>query len=152
MSASGKEAQELLARAVALAAVAHARQVDKSGRAYIFHPLSVVQRCERHGETAQVVAALHDVVEDTWVTLDMLRGLGFPEDVVEAVDAISHRKGERFFDYIRRCGRNPLAKLVKLADLEDNSDPRRRFGRSVDALLRNRRYRKARDILLGEAE
>jgi GTP diphosphokinase / guanosine-3',5'-bis(diphosphate) 3'-diphosphatase len=150
MSGVARNSQELFARAVALAAVAHARQLDKSGRAYILHPMSVVQRCERHGEAAQVVAALHDVVEDTWVTLDMLRELGFPDEIVEAVDAISKRDGERFFDYIRRCKLNPLATLVKLADLDDNSDPKRRYGRDYESLLR--RYEKARAILLGEAE
>lgn len=142
--------QPLIARAVALAAVAHARQFDKAGRAYILHPLSVMRRCEPHGETAQVVAALHDVVEDTWVTLDTLREAGFPAEVVDAVDAISQREGEHFFDYIRRCKRNPLAKLVKLADLDDNSDPRRRYGRNYEGLLR--RYETARAILLGHAK
>lgn len=142
--------QSVLARALALAAVAHARQLDKAGRAYILHPMSVVRRCEQSGETAQTVAALHDVVEDTWVTLDMLRSLGFPPEVVDAVDAISQRDGERYFDYIRRCNLNPLARLVKLADLDDNSDPRRRYGLNSEGLLR--RYGKARAILLGEAE
>jgi hypothetical protein len=52
------------------------------------------------------------------------------------VDAISNRDGERFFDYIRRCRLNPLATLVKLADLDDNSDPKRRYGRDYESLLR----------------
>ncbi|HWQ56727.1 MAG TPA: HD domain-containing protein [Bryobacteraceae bacterium] len=150
MNGSPTEPQELLARAVALAAVAHARQLDKAGKAYILHPMRVMQRCGPHGEAAQIVAVLHDVVEDTWVTLEMLREMGFPEEIVEAVDAISKRDGERFFDYVRRCGRNPLAKRVKLADLDDNSDPRRRFGPNYASLLV--RYQKARAILLGNAE
>jgi hypothetical protein len=66
--------------------------------------------------------------------------------MIEAVDAITHRVGERYFDYIERCGSNRIAALVKLADLEDNSDPVRRFGRDFDALLR--RYERARELIL----
>jgi (p)ppGpp synthase/HD superfamily hydrolase len=135
-----------LSDAIALAAVAHAGQLDKSGRAYILHPIRVMQRCEPYGLTAQIAAVLHDTVEDTWVTLDILRAAGYPPEIVDAVDALSHRKGsESYFEYIHRCSRNPVARLVKLADLDDNSDPSRRFGDSFDSLLE--RYGKARAIL-----
>ncbi|HET8550829.1 MAG TPA: hypothetical protein VFL57_22630 [Bryobacteraceae bacterium] len=141
-----RSGQSQLSRAVALAAIAHAGQVDKSGRAYILHPIRVMQRCQPHGDIAQIVGILHDVVEDTWVTLEHLRALHFPEEAIAALDAISHRDGERYFDYIERCGSNRIAALVKLADLEDNSDPVRRFGRDFDSLLR--RYEKARAVIL----
>jgi hypothetical protein len=143
---AGRSGQSDLSRAVALAALAHAGQVDKSGKAYILHPIRVMQRCQPHGDIAQMVAVLHDVVEDTWVTLDHLHALEFPDEMIEAVDAITHRVGERYFDYIERCGSNRIAALVKLADLEDNSDPVRRFGRDFDALLR--RYERARELIL----
>jgi (p)ppGpp synthase/HD superfamily hydrolase len=147
------DGQQQLARAIAVASAAHSGQIDKSGRAYILHPLRVMQRCAPHGDAAQAVAALHDVVEDTWIALDDLRRLGFSEEVVTAVDAISQRQGrETYFEYIRRCAEHPLAALVKLADLEDNSDPLRSFGGDFDGLVR--RYAKAREIIeqkLGEA-
>jgi hypothetical protein len=89
---------------------------------------------------------LHDTVEDTWVTLDLLRTIGYSPEVVDAVDALSLRKGmETYFEYIHRCGQNPVARLVKLADLDDNSDPNRRFGDRFESLLE--RYEKARAIL-----
>jgi (p)ppGpp synthase/HD superfamily hydrolase len=136
-----------LARAIALAAEAHARQIDKCGRAYILHPIRVMQRCERHGLETQIVAVLHDVVEDTWVTLDFLRSSGFPDSVIEAIDAITQREGrETYFEYIHRCSQNRLAALVKLADLDDNSDPIRCFSPDNDDRLR--RYGKARAIVL----
>ena len=141
-----RSGQSELSRAVALAALAHAEQVDKSGKAYILHPLRVMQRCQPHGDSAQIVGVLHDVVEDTWVKLEHLRALAFPDEVVSAIDAISHRKGESYFDYIERCSSNQIAALVKLADLEDNSDPVRRFGRDFDSLLR--RYDQARAVIL----
>ena len=136
------DGQKQLARAVAVAAAAHAGHIDKSGNAYILHPMRVMLQCREHGDTVQAVAVLHDVVEDTWVTLDDLRALGFTTDVIEAVDAISHREGESYVDYIERCSMNRIAALVKLADLDDNSDPIRRIGPEFDRFLK--RYDKAR--------
>ena len=138
-----------LAEAIALAATAHARQIDKSGKPYILHPIRVMQACATHGEAVQMVAVLHDVVEDTWVTLTLLESMGFPAEIVSAVDAISQREGlETYFEYIKRCSQNRMAALVKLADLEDNSRPDRRFGSHHDSLVK--RYEKAREIVLEE--
>jgi (p)ppGpp synthase/HD superfamily hydrolase len=135
-----------LSEAIALAAVAHSGQTDKSGQPYITHPIRVMMRCHPHGLHAQMAAVLHDVVEDTWVTLDLLRTMGFSAEVVAAVDALTRRKGEESYpEYIRRCSRDRLATLVKLADLEDNSDPARRFGDRFDTLLA--RYAEARSVL-----
>lgn len=139
--------ERTLSDAIALAAVAHAGQLDKTGRAYITHPIRVMQRCEAHGLEVQMAAVLHDTVEDTWVTLDLLRTMGFSDTVISAVDALTHRKGaESYFEYVARCGRHPIGRLVKLADLEDNSDPSRRFGDRFDSLLE--RYQKARAMLV----
>jgi len=136
-----------LSDAIALAAVAHAGQVDKCGKPYVTHPIRVMMRCAPHGGAVEMTAVLHDVVEDTWVTLDLLRTMGFPSEVVEAVDAISRRKGqETYFEYIERCSRNEIAAKVKLADIDDNSDPARRFGDNYEAVLA--RYAQARAILL----
>src|SRR5690242_7636864 len=85
--------QRALSDAIALAAVAHGGALDKSGQPYITHPIRVMMRCERHGPLAQMIAVLHDTVEDTWVTLELLRTMAFPPEVIEAVDALSRRKG-----------------------------------------------------------
>jgi len=112
---------EMLERANAIAAEAHAGQVDKAGAPYIAHPRRVSAAVG--GAAAKVVALLHDVVEDGpgW-TLERLRAEGFPDEVVAAVDALTHRQGEDYFGAIGRAGANPLARAVKLADLADNSD------------------------------
>ena len=109
--------------AIALAATAHAGQVDKAGQPYILHPLRILLRLADPDQ--RVVAALHDVVEDTPVTLDALRLQGFSAAVVEAVDALTHRADESYTDYVRRAAANPLARAVKRADVLDNLDTTR---------------------------
>jgi hypothetical protein len=68
---------------------------------------------------------LHDVIEDTPVTLDRLREEGYPEEVLRALDSVTRRDGERYEDYVDRAAADPIGRQVKLADLEDNMDPRR---------------------------
>jgi (p)ppGpp synthase/HD superfamily hydrolase len=106
-------------RAVQIAAKAHEGQRDKEGLPYILHPLRVMMRVA--GEEAQIVAVLHDVVEDTAVTADDLRQASFSETVLAAVLCVTHRKDEPYADYVVRCKGNEVARRVKLADLEDNS-------------------------------
>jgi hypothetical protein len=62
-----------LEHAIALAACAHAGQVDKAGQPYILHPLRVMLRLS--GADERIVAVLHDVVEDTPRTIERLRAL-----------------------------------------------------------------------------
>jgi (p)ppGpp synthase/HD superfamily hydrolase len=106
-------------KALQIAAKAHEGQKDKEGLPYILHPLRAMMRVE--GEEAQIVAVLHDVIEDTTVTADDLRQAGFGEKVVAAVLCVTHRKEEPYADYVVRCKANAVARQVKLADLEDNS-------------------------------
>ena len=113
----------LLARAIEIAASAHATQVDKGGAPYVLHPLRMMMK--QVTEAAMIAAVLHDVVEDTPWTPEALRAEGFPEDVLEAVACLTKRKGEEYADFITRAGANPIARVVKLADLEDNMDLRR---------------------------
>jgi hypothetical protein len=131
--------------AIILAATAHRGQVDKSGEPYILHPLRVMQAVP--AGDARLVAVLHDVVEDTPVELDELRRLGYSEAVVDAIDAISRRQGEAYFDFVRRAVDNPLARLVEREDIADNSKPERlRFmGAGAKSMLE--RYRKAMQIV-----
>jgi (p)ppGpp synthase/HD superfamily hydrolase len=111
--------------AVALAERAHAGQVDKAGAPYIEHVRRVVAAVAPHGATVQVVAALHDVVEDTSLTLDDLAVLGVPQDIVQAIDALTHRAGESYETAVARAAAHPIARLVKRADYADNSDEAR---------------------------
>lgn len=110
-----------LARGIAIGG--HAGQFDKGGKPYIGHPARIQARFR--DSSRKILAWLHDVVEDTDVTLDDLRVAGFPEDLVAQVDALTHRKSEPRVDYYRRILAWPLARDVKLADIDDNSDPAR---------------------------
>jgi (p)ppGpp synthase/HD superfamily hydrolase len=109
-----------LERAIEIAAKAHAGQVDKAGQPYVLHPLRMMLAVTT--PEARMAAVLHDVVEDTAVTLDELRAAGFPATVLEAVEALTKREGEDYEAFIRRVAPNPIAREVKLADLRDNSD------------------------------
>ena len=113
----------LLEKAICIAVEAHRGQNDRYGAPYILHPLRVMARVET--ATMKTVAILHDVVEDTDRTLEDLKREGFSEEIVMAVDCLTKRKGEPYQDLINRAAANPLARRVKLADLEDNMDLRR---------------------------
>lgn len=113
----------LLEKAISIAVEAHRGQQDKTGAPYILHPLSVMGRVE--GETEKIVAVLHDVVEDTAWTLEKLKGEGIPGEVLTGLDGVTKREGESYEDFVKRSGSNPVARQVKLADLEDNMDIRR---------------------------
>ncbi len=107
-----------LERAIALAALAHEGQVDKTGAPYILHPLRMMMRLD--SIEAKIVAILHDVVEDTEWTLDGLSTEGFSDDVLFALDCVTKRDGEDYMDFVSRAALHPVARQVKLADLEDN--------------------------------
>lgn len=109
-----------LERAIAISAQAHTGQVDKAGSPYILHPLRVMMRL--HSEEERIVGVLHDVLEDTSVTVENLRAEGFSEEVLTALLAVTKIAGEEYEDFVRRAARNPIAKNVKMADLLDNSD------------------------------
>lgn len=133
-------------RAEQIARAAHQGQVDKSGHAYISHPQRVAARVA-DDDLAETVAWLHDVVEDTDVTLDDLARV-FPPAVVVAVDALTRRPDEGDA-YYRRVRSDPLALRVKLADIADNTDPQRQAQLDEPTRLRlKRKYRHARANLL----
>ncbi|WP_420120632.1 HD domain-containing protein [Nakamurella sp.] len=108
-----------------LARSAHAGQTDQSGAPYIDHPARVAARVRAagHGAQAQIVAWLHDIVEDTDVTLDRIER-EFGPQIAGAVDALTRRPDEGD-DYYRRVAANPLALIVKRHDIADNTDPER---------------------------
>ena len=131
--------------AMKLAYTAHHGQVDKSGIPYIFHPYHLAEQMQ--DEYTTCVALLHDIVEDTDVTLEQL-ATSFPPEVVEAVALMTHRAGEDYFDYVARIKTNPIARTVKLADLRHNSDSTRLENADEATLARYQaKYSKAFDIL-----
>ena len=105
-------------QAIEIAAKAHAGVKDKQGEPYILHPLRVMMGVQ--GEAAQIVAVLHDVVEDTGVSVDDIRNQGFSANVIEALGLVTHRKDQPYSDYVVGCKGNDIARRVKLSDLRDN--------------------------------
>ena len=140
----------LTIRAMQIAYSAHHGQVDKTGVPYIFHPLHLAEQMEE--EISCCAALLHDTVEDTEITLETLAA-DFPPEVVEAVGLLTHEEGTDYYDYVRRIRSNPIAKKVKLADLNHNMDATRFAGVEVPkeriGYFRDK-YTKAKAILLEE--
>ena len=117
---------EALAERVARSA--HGTDRNKhDGEPYILHPERVVAYLVGATDIQRAIGWLHDVVEDTSETLESLARYGFPPAVLAGVDAITKRKGESNLDYLHRLAKNRDALKVKLlADLKDNTDPKRR--------------------------
>ncbi|QBR32650.1 MULTISPECIES: HD domain-containing protein [Pseudomonas] len=132
---------QTLERAIAIAATAHAGQVDKGGAPYILHPLKVMLRMSTLEES--IVAVLHDVVEDCGISLNDLRKEGFSEEVLTAIESVTKVPGESYEDFVERAAQNPIGRVVKLADLEENSDLSRIASPSWEDLERVEKYRRA---------
>ena len=132
---------QTLERAIAIAATAHAGQLDKGGAPYILHPLKVMLRMSSLEE--RIVAVLHDVVEDCGISLEDLRKEGFSEAVLSAIEAVTKVPGESYEDFVERAAQNPIGRVVKLADLEENSDLSRIASPSWEDLERIEKYRRA---------
>lgn len=134
-------------KAMRIAYAAHHGQTDKSGQPYIFHPYHLAEQMT--DEISVCAAMLHDVAEDTDITLDQL-AQEFPEEVIQALRLLTHDPDTDYFDYIRALKENPTAKAVKLADLAHNSDMTRLIGADVpadQAARRQKKYARARAIL-----
>ena len=131
-----------LERAIAIAAEAHAGQVDKAGAPYILHPLRVMLACQTDEE--RIVGVLHDVCEDCpgW-DFARLRAEGFSEQVIAGLDAVTKREGEDYPAFVRRAAADPIGRAVKRADLADNSDLSRIAAPSERDHARLERYRAA---------
>ncbi len=138
----------LTKKAMKLCYEAHKDQVDKSGIPYVFHPIHVAEQMT--DEITTVVALLHDVVEDTDYTLQDIADMGFGEQVTEALALMTHKKGVPYLDYVARLKDNPVARAVKLAELEHNSELGRLEEVDEAALKRVEKYKKARAILRSE--
>ncbi len=135
----------MLEKAILLALEAHKGQKDKGQKPYILHCLRVMLSLEEEKE--QIVGVLHDVLEDTAVTKKALQKQGFCDEIIEAVEALTKKEGEDYFDYIKRVKKNAIAKKVKLADLEDNSNIKRMTQPIEEYQKRMKKYEKAKKLL-----
>ena len=139
---------ELTNKAMKIAYVAHHGQVDYNGIPYIFHPIHLAESMD--DEISCCAALLHDVVEDTSVTMEDL-AKEFPAEVIEVLKLLTHDDTTDYFDYVRAIKTNPVAVKVKLADLAHNSDQSRCVGSglSEERMLRwQQKYQKALAILM----
>lgn len=136
-----EEYQALFEKAIGLMLEKHRGQMDKAGKPYYGHLIRVAQ--DVFTGKRKIVALLHDIVEDTDATPEFLLQQGFPSEIVEAVDAISHREDESYEAFINRVAQNPLATTVKISDLEDNMDIFRLNEITEEDRLRLNKYLKA---------
>ena len=135
-----------LERAIVIAAEAHAGITDKGGAPYILHPLRMMMDLTSAEE--RIVAVLHDVCEDCpgW-TFERLRGEGFSEEILAALDSVTKREGETYEEFALRAAVNPIGRRVKLADLRDNSDLSRITNPSVKDHQRIAKYARAIELI-----
>ncbi|MBO4591315.1 MAG: GTP pyrophosphokinase [Eubacterium sp.] len=146
---------DLTRLAMKIAYEAHHGQVDRQGIPYIYHPIHLAEQMTT--EDTCVVALLHDVIEDTDITLDDLRNYGFTEVQIEAVGLLTHDvpdpslsyedKEKLYLDYVTKAGQNSIAREVKIADLKHNSDRTRLVLDTEIDEARYGKYKKALEIL-----
>lgn len=133
--------KEQLIRATEIAIEAHTGKQDKNGQPYLGHVFRVMSAGQTLNE--KIVGALHDVVEDSdWTLKDLEKG-GFSQDIIDAVDAMTHNDSETYDEYLIRLQNNPLAIRVKINDLSDNMDLRRLDELNEANIARLQKYLKA---------
>jgi (p)ppGpp synthase/HD superfamily hydrolase len=136
----------MLEKAIQIALTAHRGQIDRGGELYILHPIRVM--IAQKTTTEKICAILHDVVEDTEVTLDYLSREGFTHEMLVAIEALTKQDGEAYEDYIGRITLNRIAMKVKLADLKDNMDLSRIKHSDPADNFRQIKYEKAKKKIL----
>lgn len=139
----------MLGTATALASRIHENQKDKGGKPYILHPLRIMMRLRTRDEELMSIAVLHDVVEDSTVTLQQLTDMGFSKRVTDALALLTHDHDVGYEAYIRQISMSRDASLVKLEDLRDNSDITRLKGIREKDMQRAAKYNRAFLFLSG---
>ena len=109
---------QYLHKAITIASEAHQGQSSINGEPYILHPLRLMIKSKSNEE--RIIAVLHDVIERSNIRLSTLKSRGFHQNIINAIDSLSRRKGEPYFDYIRRLMQNKISVKIKLLDLIDN--------------------------------
>lgn len=130
-----------LEKAIIIAVKAHEGQTDKAGEPYILHPLRMMLRLSSTED--RITAVLHDVIEDSPISLDDLRAQNFPEKIIEALNHVTKIPEESYDDFIKRAATNPISRRVKLVDLEDNSNLARIKNPTDQDRKRIEKYRRA---------
>jgi (p)ppGpp synthase/HD superfamily hydrolase len=110
---------QMLHKANYVAARVHAKQLRKDGTPYYAHPVAVAIMCDTKEE--KIVALLHDTIEDTDLTFDDLREIGFTEEIIRAVDSVTKRPYETYGEFILRSKENEIGRVVKIADIKHNT-------------------------------
>lgn len=136
---------DMTKKAMKLCFEAHKDQVDKSGMPYVFHPFHLAE--QMHDEKTTIVALLHDVIEDTDYTFEDLRANGFDNEIIEALELMTHDETVPYMEYVTAIKSNPIASAVKLADLKHNSDLSRLDIIDEKALKRKEKYATAIALL-----
>jgi (p)ppGpp synthase/HD superfamily hydrolase len=116
-----------LEQAISFASLVHAGQYDLSGQHYILHPLTLMMQMDT--DTERIIAILHDVVEDTHVTFEHLIALGLTEEMLHVLKLLTREKTQDYFEYVKKIKSNPMARKIKIADLEHNMNLKRTLGR-----------------------
>lgn len=114
----------MLTKAIKIAATAFEKDYDKGGVPYIMHLLYVMHKVKHLGEVAMICAILHDLIEDKYkqgYDFDFLRREGFSEEVIQILILVTHLDMESYMNYIKKLSFNPIAKAIKMADLEHNT-------------------------------
>lgn len=135
-------------QAAALAEIAHRGQFDKCGAPYFEHPTAVAEMLPEDDHEGRAAAYLHDILEDTEITSQILYWMGIPVSVIDAVEILTHKPFEPNETYWLRIRLNPLALRVKAADIAHNLDPKRLA--KLDSMTASRlirKYTRARDFL-----
>ncbi len=135
----------ILEKAIRIAMDAHEGQVDKAGKPYILHPLRLMTLMESENE--MISAVLHDVVEDSNITIGDLKEAGMPDEAIEIIESLTKRNHESYEDFIKRVSLNKKAIKIKTADIEDNMNLSRLPAIKQKDLDRLAKYHKALIIL-----
>jgi (p)ppGpp synthase/HD superfamily hydrolase len=137
-----------LDNAIQIAADAHKGQKDKVGAPYILHSIRIMLKMDTAEE--MMAAVLHDVVEDSDITIDYLKQKNFSDEIINAVLALTHQINETYEEFIDRASANPIAKKVKVADLEDNMNILRIKNLTDKDMERLKKYHNAWNKLSGK--
>lgn len=141
-----EESAKLLDKAADICVTKHLGQRDKTGAAYFQHPMRVAMRC--HSDDEKIVVLLHDTIEDIDVTPEYLLDQGFPQYIIEGILSVTKQEGESYEDFVARAKENPLGRVVKLHDLEDNLNIFRLDSVSPEMASRFTKYLAAHKFLL----
>ena len=134
----------MLSKAISIVTQAFEGKKDKGGKPYILHCLRVMNDVDQTDEELMCIAVAHDLLEDCpqW-NAHLLLSAGFSNRVVWTIETLTHNKEIPYDDYIKAIALNKDARIVKLADLKDNSNITRLKGLSKKDFDRMEKYHRS---------